>query len=131
MEESSARSTQKFSAFTPNLSFEFREKFLIVLANSVHKTGNQQVMTRLWDGQKSGDEFAGTGALPFGASEPRGINEGSRFTSTIEKPFFVQTIECGHDRRVGQRTRKFIDNVANVAVAAGPQNFHDAFFKMT
>jgi hypothetical protein len=130
MEASSARSTQKFSALTPDLSFEFREKFLIVLAHSVHQTGNQQIMTRLRNGQEPIDEFAGAGAFPFSARKASGINERARFAAAIEETFLEQTIESGHDRRVGKRTRQFIDDIADIAVAVRPKNFHNAFFEM-
>jgi hypothetical protein len=130
MEASSARSAQKFSALTPDLSFEFREQFLIVLADSVDETGNEQVMTRLRNRKESADEFAGAGAFPFGAGKAGGINKCARFTATVEKALLIQAIESGHDRRVGKRALQFINDVANVAVALRPENFHDAFFEM-
>jgi hypothetical protein len=130
MEASSARSTQKFSALTPDLFFEFPEKLLIVLAYRVNQTRNEQVVARLWNRKKSADEFAGAGAFPFGARKAGGINKSARFTSTVKKAFFVETIESGHDRRVCERALQFIDDIANVAVAVLPENFHHAFFEM-
>src|SRR5271155_3393967 len=73
--------------------------------------------------------MASASAVPFLAGKTRRIDEGAIGFVAIEKTFFEEAVEGGHDRGVGERTAELGDNIADAACSAGPENFHQFEFE--
>src|SRR5580658_5897377 len=73
--------------------------------------------------------MASASAVPLLAGKTRRIDEGAIGFVAIEKTFFEEAVEGGHDRGVGEWTAEFGDNIADTAFSAGPENLHQFEFE--
>jgi hypothetical protein len=130
MEGSSLAFPQEFSALVANLLLKFPEKIVIVLAYRIQETGNQKIAARLRTRKKTRDQFAGAGAIPFRAREPRGIKKRALRFPPIQQTLLIQAVEGRHNSRIGERPAQLFGYDSHTAFPARPYNFHDAHFQM-
>ena len=100
-----------------------------MLANGFEQAGKQEFTRGIGAGQEAGDQMPRPPALPFLMRKMRGIDEGAIGFVTIEETLFEETVEGGHDRGVGERTAQPGDDVADAALPAGPEDFHQFEFE--
>jgi len=100
-----------------------------VFANSIKQTRDQEFAGGMRARQETGDQISGAAAFPLLTRKKRRIDKGAIEFVAAEKTFFEETIESGHYGRVRQRTTELRDNVADIAFAARPEDFHQFEFE--
>jgi hypothetical protein len=100
-----------------------------VFADGFEQAREQEFTRRIGARQKAGHQMPRPSALPFLMRKMRRIDEGTIGFVAVQKTFFKETVEGGHDRRVGERTAQLGDDVADAAFAVGPKDFHQFEFE--
>ena len=74
--------------------------------------------------KKAGNQIARALAFPLLAGKTCRIDKGAIGFVAIQETFLEEAIESGHHGGVSERTAQLGDDVAHVAFAARPENFH-------
>jgi len=100
-----------------------------MFADGVEQTRKQKFARSVGAGKKSGNKIAGAFSLPFLTGKRWRINESTIGLVTVEKTFFEEAIEGGHYGGVSERTAQLENYVANAALTALPEDFHQLVFE--
>ena len=129
MEESWLHLTGEFFAAAADFLFQLVKESGIVFADSVEEAREKKFARGMRAGEETGDEIAGAMAFPFLTRELRRIDEGAIGFVAVQKTFFEEAIECGHDGSVSERAAELLDDLANRGITGRPENFHQFEFE--
>ena len=91
-----------------------------MLPNGVEKRREQYVTRRLRTRKPSDNDAFCALASPFFLGKLRRVNKSAIGHAAVEKTFFVEAVQRGHHRGVGERAIQPANDLANVAFALRP-----------
>src|SRR5713226_4418101 len=119
----------KLLAFDADFLLQLFQKRFVVLADRLDEARDQQFTGRLRPFQETGYEVARQFVLPLTTRKAWCIDERAFRFASVQQSFLEEPVKRRHDGGVGKRTAKALRDVADVALAAGPQQLHEGHFE--
>lgn len=93
-------------------------------ADGIQKARKQKFTRGIGTSQETGNQMPRSPALPFLAGKWGEIDKSALGFVAVQKTFFEQAVEGGHDRGVRERAAQPLDRIADVALSVPPEDFH-------